>query len=264
MLNKVASMYRNILLKKMNSTQEVLRVFEKIKYWVWFMNISFWVAIFLIFYTGYYSDNSTEISYSVLFVIFSTLFMVLLPLWFIFNEWLNNSYAENKFLLEKLNLYIGDKVDFIDEDGFRKEGELTRISMTWFEFRCKDSSLHIMDWLAFKEKNYILVWTKHTGDGVEKVTASRFLKPYDEKIEIFTERLNEKIKSDKHLKNTEISTNINLNNILVLTCSVEIVAGRRNYYEMLSKLNSLIVSTMREMKMYYYDGITHTFTNSYK
>jgi len=157
MLNKVASMYRNILFRKMNSTQEALRVFKKIKYWVWFMNISFWVAIFLIFYTGYYSNNSTEISYTILFFIFSTLFMALLPLWFIFNEWLNNSYAENKSLLEKLNLHIGDKVDFIDEDGFRKEGKLTRISMTWFEFSCKDFSIHIMDWLLFKEKNYILV-----------------------------------------------------------------------------------------------------------
>jgi len=262
MLNKVGLMYRNILLKKMNSTQEALKEFEKIEYWVSFMKIFFWVSLFLIFYISYYSDNSIESYYGVVVAIFIVLIMALYPLWSHFNEIVDHSYSEKKFCLENLNLHIGDKVDFIEEDGYRREGELTRISMSWFEFRYKDS-IGIIKWLAFKEKNYILVWTKHAGEGIEKVTTSRFLKPYDERIEIFTERLNKKIKSNKYLKTAEISTDINLNNILVLTCTVEIVAGKRNYYEMLTELNSLISSTMREMKMYYYDGITHTFTNNY-
>jgi len=261
MFDKIDSILSNIFLKKMNSTQEALRVFEKTKYWVLFIKISFWVAIFLMFFLDYYSENLKESHYGIAFGILLTPFILLFPFWSHFNETVSN-YTENKSFLENLNLYIGDKIDFIEEDGYRREGELTRISMTWFEFGYKNS-IGVMDWLVFKEKNYILVWTKHGGDGVEKVTASCFLNPSDKKIEIFTERLNEKIKSDKHLKNTEISTNIDLNNILVLTCSVEIVAGKRNYYEMLTKLNSLIVSTMREMKMYYYDGATRTFKNNY-
>jgi len=255
MLNKVASIYSNILLKKMNSTKEALKVFEKIEYWVWFMKTSFWIAIFLIFF---YIDSNLKESY-ILFVIFAILF----PFWSHFNQIVNNSYAENKSCLENLNLHIGDKIDFIEKDGYRREGELTRISMTWFEFRYKNSSIHSMEWLTFHEKDYILVWTKYAGDGVEKVTTPCFLNPNDERIESLIERLKEKRKNDEYLKTAEISTNIDLNNILVLTCSIEIVAGKRNHYEMLNKLNTLIWSTMREMKIYYYDSVTHTFKNTY-
>ena len=265
MLNRLASIYNNLVFKQMNSTQKALKEFEKIEGWVLFINNFFLILIFLIFlYYEKLNNSYSTVVFSILLILF---ILILFPIWLHFYDVVNNSYSEKKSFLKNINLHIGDKIDFIEEDGYRREGELTRISMTWFEFRYKNSSIHTMDWLAFKEKNYILVWTKHGGDGVEKVTVSRFLNPSD-KIEEFKEKLKEKIKDDDSLKSLKISSKFHSKgnftfNILVLSCSVEIVAGKRNHYEMLTKLNSLISNSMCEMKMYYYDGATRTFKNNY-